>query len=355
MVERIKYTVDTFGLKSKYFLDSTDYEEIFELINSQEKRIKIYNGTIFSNILVVEKKGPDFQFLMNTLTPTDRKTIEKEIDTFFDAFSEDGIWMYDMVKKLLIYDANKKEIYGDWRIFSKDLISTFLGMDGENTKPIKFYNAQSKSALYWAVFYINNYLSNPQGSLVEEAGVKIMLDFVCNLYNLEPFGNFSFNKQEIMNAIGVWEKEYEDVNEEFLTKFKKVYTASVSRKEPEKKVVTKEKEKKCGLILSSKGRVFLSDLIVNDIPPKDIIPIHIDLSVDSRVLGAFIEDGKVIFSTSVTFDNEQKQTLKNIMGDNSKFVEVKSVSELNNLMDIDEQAHWYDKIYPKGDILNGTF
>ena len=340
MTDTIKFTIDTIGLKNKYFLDSTEFKDILELINVQERPIKIYKDCTFDDILVIEKEKDHFKFLMNTLTPKDRTEIDDMTDFFFDTFTEDGIWIYDFKNNVVVYDFVKKKVKGNWGIFVKEPHGNYFALDNENSTPIKFYNSQNKSALFWGMFYINRHLSNPLGSLADEAGIEIMLKFISSIFNLESFTNFYYHKQEILNTVGIWEKKYEDIDKKYFKLFEKMIS--------EKKVEEKKEEKvETGLTLSKDGKIFLSDLVKNPIP-KDFFPIYIDLVLDPRILGACVEGGKILFSTRVTFNEKEKEAILFIMKDNKENVEIKSAGELDSMMEIQDHFSWYDKMFGKG-------
>jgi hypothetical protein len=333
MTDKVKYTIDTLGTNQKYFLEGTDYEGVFELINSQEKPIKIYKGCNFTDVLVVDKEGDHYGFYMNALIPRDRKKINDLVDYFTEEFLTDGIWLYNINTNTIIYDYVKKQSYGNWVLFSKAPHDTFLALDGEMTQPIKFYNAQNKSSLYWSLWYINSYLTNPLGSLAEEEGTRIILEYASKIFNLEPFANFEFSKQDILNAVGVYEENYKPPKAENMKAFtKKIVDVQYSKKE----------EEEIGLILSKEGKVYLSDLVRSKIP-HSYFPVHIDLVLDPRILGVYVANGEIIFISSVELEERARNEIFAIMKPNKKHVKIE-IENSDSSLEIQDQFTWFEKV-----------
>ena len=345
----IQFTIEIIPHSSHYFLNGTEIEKIYDLINVQEGPIRVYNGCPFSDILVIKKEKNKYIFYVDTLAQTNRERVEKISEELIETFQEDGVLLYDLINKKEIYNYRTKITEGDWRLFTKkEDWSTILCMDSMNTTPIKLYNAQNKHTLFWGIYYINNFLTNPFNMLVEEFGVDIMLNLIADVFNLKRHQTYVNSKPDIIPAIEIFSEDNTDIDKELLVNFNSVFQEQI-KKEEEK--TTEKKEKETGQILLHKGVVHLSDVLNKPIPYDEFIPLEVDIVTDPRVSSVHIEDGMVYFATAIPLEERTKNRLKDLFSEeNRKFVVVETASKLENQLQLKDQFAWYKEIHNIGGI-----
>ena len=351
-----QYTIEMLPHTSEYFLNGTDTSKLFDLINLQEMPIRVYNGCEFRDILIIDKKENNYKFLKDSLPENDKKAISDMSETLIKMFPIDGIWLYDLKHNKVIYDYVKNERFDDWRFFKRGATeqTTLLCLDGAESTPIKLYNTQNKQALLWGIYYVNRYLTNPFEMLEVEFGTERMLDLVSNVFNLDKFNNFSYNKTDTLCAISVFEKmNNSDIDLELLTRFNKIYSKQKINVNEEEIKKEDESEKKAptvsGLILSKKGKAHLSDLLKAKIPEDEFIPIELDIVTDPRILSAHVENGLIFFASSVQIEQKTKDRIIALFSEpNRKFVDVKTMRQLDSYFSLRDQYEWYDEMNRKG-------
>jgi len=344
MVEKIITHLGNFDSYSNFFLDANNLDDILEIINEEESPIKIYNNCDFNGVLAIRRKENHLDLLMNVMTAKDRKKIEENLDFFIEGTEEtkNGIWLYDLENDIEIYDYQTRKVGTKtvWNFYSKKLFGNHLAIDSEHKFPIKLYNSTNRTSLFWGIYLINRYMSNPMGNLADEYGVEVALKFVNKIYNLEHFSQFYINKLKILEGVQIWEKDDDSiVDRKYMTAFNKIYKQNIEDDEEiidPKKV---EEEKDVCLTLSKNGEVFLSDVLSFGLL-DDFFPICIDIIVDPRIVTAYMEGGKLILVTSVELEDRAKEETKSFMKKIEDDIEFKRASEVTTMLSISEQLMW---------------
>jgi hypothetical protein len=302
--------VDTIPFNNPYFRDGTEVEEILKLINDQERPIKIYRGTEWNNILVIDKDEKRTKFLVNLIRDSKEK-VNKMIPELVEILGKDkGIWLFDLENEIFIYDYQKKEINpkSSWGFYSKEEYGTALGIDSEHQKPIRIYNSSNKTSLYWSLYLVNKYFHNPLGNLADEFGTDLAIKFCCRVYNIEPYSSYQVSLEKIMEYVQIWEKERDPVlDRKYLITFNSLYQTNKEKEE----ILNSKKEIKSSLVLSKNGEIYLSDLntfgIVEEVS-EEFFPIVIDIVLDPRITSGFLEDGKIVLITSIELSEKDKKS-----------------------------------------------
>jgi hypothetical protein len=337
-------TLENFEAKSPYFLDANNIKDVCELINSQEKPIKIYKNADFNAVLVIDKTEKNrIKFLMNVMTAEDRKKINAHLEEFVSAVEEfeTGRWLFDLENAHFIYDYNTKEIADKtkWDFYSKKEFGNHLAMDGDFTRPIKLYNSTNKTSLYWGIYLVNRHFSNPQGHLADEFGAEVALNFAASVYNLGKFSSFFHHRVAVTDAIQIWEKKEEPIlDKKYLKLFNKIYQKSI---EAEEEVIDpkKEMEEEASLSLSDDGEIYLSDILTYGVL-DEYFPVKIDIVTDPRIISAYIQDEKLILVTSVALDERTKENTLDYMPKIREKVEFKRAAEVTAIVTSDEIMNW---------------
>lgn len=343
---KIHCTIDSLPYVDSYFSDGGDLETVIGIINATENPIKIYNDAGFNDILLISRKGNEFKLLMNTMPEIEKKALERRQKAFMDRFNEDGTWLFDLKNNKLLYDYKTRVHEGNWGYFAKGDFGHYLGLSGDNITPLKVYNGQNKSSIYWAVYYVNQHFSNPSGALAEEFGCGILLQFAQKLFDLEEFVIAHFEKEKIQDGLLIWEKNYEDIPGKLLKAFHREHSKIYRQQEAESEESGKKEEEGGlrGLTLSIDGQIFLSDLTHCAIP-QEFFPVDIDLVLDPRVLGAFVDKGTLTFATTVVLEERARDEIYRIMKKNEKNVQIQSNAQLDNILSLGDQVEWFKQIY----------
>lgn len=345
MTDKIITTLGNFTTDSEYFRDGNDLEKIIELINEQERPIKVYESAGFNDILVIDKKGNKIQFLMNVMTAADKKAISENIDNFVEHLGDkDGKYLYDLKNGWGVYDYQEKAI-GEktrWKFYSKETSGNHLAIDSSHTFPIKLYNSTNKTSLYWGIYLVNAKFSNPLGNLADEYGSEIALKFMNKIYNLEPYTAFYTNRLKILDGIQIWEKDGNNLNKKYLSIFDKLYKEG--SKEPEEEIIDSKKvgeKNEDGIFfnLSENDEIFLSDVLSFGLLP-DFFPVNLDVVTDPRIIGAFMEKGKLVLVTSVELDKRAKENTLAFMDKIKDDVVFKRSSEITSMISMSEAFNW---------------
>lgn len=349
MANNIQYTIDSLPNNNIYFADGTDVQEMLGFISKTHSPITVYEETGFNNLLIIDRTGDDIKFLMNTMPHTDRKKISDLADHFINRFVDDGIWLFDLEHEKVIYNYQTKEHYGKWGVLSREPFGHYIALAGKEVKPIKIYNSGNKMSLYWGFYYVNRYFLNPSGATSEDFGVEVALEFGQKVFNLETYTITFHEKSNIFPKVQVWEQDSPSVPEGSLKKLHKIHSEIYKE---ERELAEKKEEdvvELFGLTLSDNGKIYMADLVNSKIPEL-FYPVEIDLDIDPRITGAFVQEGKIFFVSSVSLEDRAKKELKKIMGANGTNTEIKCTHEVDNLLSIGEQFEWYDKFSPTGKI-----
>lgn len=334
--------LENFQLTEGHFFDGNCFEKILEMILEQEKPIKIYEACEFNDVLVIEKKENRIRFSMNVMTQSDRKKINEIADTFVERLKDidKGKWLYDLKNDIPLYDYQTRKLGKDsrWGFYYREgELKNILAIDGDLTTPIRLYNYGYKSSLYWAIYIINKHFSNPMGNLADVYGTEVALNFACRLYNIKPYENFYANRAKIIDSIQIFEKDEEEpLEKNHFETFNKIYRETYEKEEEEidPKKVEKENEKEVSLVLSEKGEIFLSDIKTYGIL-GGFFPVSIDMVLDPRVIGAYLEENTLVFITAVSLDDRAK---KNIADD------FKEIGDIEFVMKINLEEHVVDSV-----------
>jgi hypothetical protein len=348
MVERVQYTIDSLAHTTPFFGDGSNLEYVFGLLHESEKPIMVYNDAGFNDILLIDRKKNHYRFLMNTMPVADRNILEEKANDFMDKFSEDGSWLWDMKNNKPVYNYQSYARYGKWGFFALEEFGHYLALSGDGKVPLKLYNNQNKNSIYWAVYFLNKHFSNPSGTLADEFGSLVVLEFAQKFYNLNTFTVAHYEKEKVMKGVQVWEKTYPEIPTKLLKKFHKEHS-KLYRDEGKEKKVTVEGDS-AGLNLSDSGMLYLSDLTDSEIP-QDFYAVEVDLVLDPRIIGAFVSDGKIFFGSAVVLDEKAKGELLKIMGINAKNTEIKSNAQLDNLLSMSDQIEWFRQIHGEGSLV----
>ncbi|PNX51821.1 MAG: hypothetical protein BV456_01715 [Thermoplasmata archaeon M8B2D] len=344
-MNKIITQVGNFETKNKYFGDASDLDTILTLINEQERPLKFYSRCDFNGILVIEKEDNHINFLMNVMTAKDRELINAKMDNFIEELGEkNGCWLYDLENDIPVYDYQLKKSgkKSEWSFYKKEDLANSLVIDSNETTPMRLYNSTNRSSLYWGIYLINTYMSNPLGNLADEFGVETALKFVNKMYNLTPFSQFYLNRTAITNAVQIWEKENDVLDRKYLKTFNKIYKDLIEEEEEEiidPKKVGEEVEDGVFLTLSENGEVFLSDILTYGIL-DDFFPVKIDIVLDPRIVAAYLDESKLILVMSVSLDERIKNIIKDDLRKVRDSIEFKLSSDVLSLVSVAESLSW---------------
>lgn len=353
-MDKIITMIGNLETKNKYFADGADIKSVLEIINEQERPIKVYKGCDFNGILVIEKENNHITFLMNVVRAEDRQKINKKMDNFIEELGDkNGIWLYDLENDLAVYDYQLKKVgkKTSWAFYDKKELGNFLIIDSNETLPMRLYNSTNKMSLLWGIYLINSYMSNPLGNLSTEYGAELALKFVNKIYNLTPFTQFYLNRDEITNAVQIWEKEkYPELDQKYMKTFNKLFKDFLETDSEEEiidpKKVGEEVEEGVFLTLSEEGEVFLSDILTFGVL-ADFFPVKIDIVLDPRIVAAYLENSKLILVTSVALDDRVKNIIRKDLKKVEKSVEFKPSSEVLSIVSVSETLSWKNTLKNK--------